>query len=52
MRPDADKILNLPFVLSKIDKVVPFEVENSELLNTIKMPKNLHLLSDHLPKPT
>lgn len=56
MRPDAEKILSFPNIQKKaMEKYVPLEYDQneiSELLNTIKIPKNLGLLTDHLPKPT
>ena len=53
LRPSCDKILQLPAVLKRmndqhlveVDEGVPF------LLNTIKVPKNIHYLTDRLPKP-
>lgn len=54
MRPDADKLLKSPLLAKyNIDKLIPIlDDEQNELLNTIKIPKNLHLLTDILPKPT
>lgn len=55
MRPDSEKILLLPSVVSRLhEKIAPMEYENNstELLKTIKIPKNLCLLTDQLPKPT
>ena len=51
-----DKVLKLPYVISKIQKLFPndnFEAnEQNELLNTIRIPKNILYLSDRLPKPS
>jgi hypothetical protein len=51
-----DKVLKFPYVLSKIEKLFPndnFEAnEQNELLNTIRIPKNILYLSDRLPKPS
>jgi hypothetical protein len=52
MRPDCDQILALPMVAKRANEVLPFDGEQSELLNTIKVPRNLYLLTDKLPKPT
>lgn len=43
MRPDAEKILNNPIFNKKVHemKLMPFDEINNELLNTIKIPKNL-----------
>lgn len=57
MRPTCDKILALPSVLPKIqsEKIKladDDDIEQDVLLNTIKIPKNLAMLTDRLPKPT
>lgn len=56
MRPSCDKILEMPIVRKKIEKLFPndiFEDQNAELnlLSTIRVPKNLLYLTDRLPKP-
>ena len=55
MRPGCDKILDLPIVRKKIEKLWPedVDIENPEfnLLSTIRVPKNLLYLTDRLPKP-
>lgn len=56
MRPDSDKILSFPHIQKRMsEKHVPLDYdinEISDLLQTIKLPKNLGLLTDNLPKPT
>jgi len=57
MRPTCEKILALPSVLPKLQgekiKFEEFDDEEQDvLLNTIKIPKNLAMLTDRLPKPT
>lgn len=56
MRPTCEKILALPSVLPKMqsDKIkLEDDVEEQDvLLNTIKIPKNMAMLTDRLPKPT
>lgn len=55
MRPSCDKILDLPIVKKKMEKLFPNEVEyppqDTNLLSTIRVPKNLLYLTDRLPKP-
>ena len=56
MRPSCDKILEMPIVRKKIEKLFPNEIfddPNAELnlLSTIRVPKNLLYLTDRLPKP-
>jgi NIMA (never in mitosis gene a)-related kinase len=56
MRPSCDKILEMPIVRKKIEKLMPndvFDDQNQEmnLLSTIRVPKNLLYLTDRLPKP-
>jgi len=42
MRPDTEKILTNPIVIKKCkESNHPIEFGDSELLNTIKIPKNL-----------
>lgn len=56
MRPSCDKILEMPIVRKKMDKLFPrdsFDDEDPQmnLLSTIRVPKNLLYLTDRLPKP-
>lgn len=55
MRPSCDKILDMPIIKKKIEKLFPdaFEVLEPQmnLLSTIRVPKNLLYLTDRLPKP-
>ena len=44
----------MPAVVKRINDNLLMEVDESSsinLLNTIKIPKNLHYLTDRLPKP-
>ena len=57
MRPNCDKILELPAVIRMGEKLFKdqfyddFQPQNNELLSTIRVPKNLLYLTDRLPKP-
>ena len=56
MGPSCDKILELPIVKKKMEKLFPTEQQHeypseSNLLSTIRVPKNLLYLTDRLPKP-
>lgn len=56
MRPSCDKILEMPIVRKKTEKLFQndiFEDQNEQLnlLSTIRVPKNLLYLTDRLPKP-
>jgi NIMA (never in mitosis gene a)-related kinase len=56
MRPNCDKILEMPIVRKKTEKLFGNDVfvdENDQinLLSTIRVPKNLLYLTDRLPKP-
>lgn len=56
MRPSCDKILEMPIVRKKTEKLFQndiFHDENEQinLLSTIRVPKNLLYLTDRLPKP-
>ena len=56
MRPSCDKILEMPIVRKKMDKLFPRDsFDDSEpqmnLLSTIRVPKNLLYLTDRLPTP-
>jgi len=56
-RPDCDKILDLPIVQKKVQKLFPedffYDTDQTKmnLLSTIRVPKNLLYLTDRLPKP-
>jgi NIMA (never in mitosis gene a)-related kinase len=56
MRPSCDKILDMPIVKKKAEKLFPDAFEEIDggqfnLLSTIRVPKNLLYLTDRLPKP-
>jgi len=55
MRPDSGKLLSSPLLSKWLgvghSPLQPVDL-NNELLHTIRIPKNLHLLSAKLPKPT
>ncbi|EAR99285.2 plant dual-specificity MAP kinase kinase family domain protein (macronuclear) [Tetrahymena thermophila SB210] len=53
LRPSADKILQLPAVIKRVNDSHLLEVDEGVpfLLTTIRVPKNLHYLTDRLPKP-
>ncbi|EGR34714.1 protein kinase domain protein [Ichthyophthirius multifiliis] len=52
LRPNAEKLLQHPIIVRKINESHIYEVDEwiPQLLNTIKIPKNLHYLTDKLPK--
>lgn len=55
LRPSSEQILNSNIVKKHVsDKlIIPIEmIEKSELMNTIKLPKNLTMLTEQLPKAT
>ena len=55
MRPSCERILELPYVRKRAEKLFPqdeFYDSQSSLLNTIRVPKNLLYLTDRLPKPS
>ena len=56
MRPGCDRILEMPIIKKRIEKLFPSQDEfydsQSSLLNTIRVPKNLLYLTDRLPKPS
>lgn len=54
LRPSAEQILQSSLVKKHFtDKLIQMELtEKSELMNTIKVPKNLTMLTEQLPKPT
>ena len=43
----------MPGIIKRIDEKYCVEVEDMQnmLLNTIRIPKNIHYLTDSLPKP-
>jgi len=52
-RPSTSKLLTHPLLLKRLEKGMIYEsTENltMEMLKTIKMPKNLHYLTDRLPQ--
>lgn len=51
-RPSADKLLKLPMITKRVNKIcmVEPEVLNNDMLKTIRLPGNLHYLTDRLPK--
>ena len=54
LRPNCDKILEMPSVKKRIERYFPedqFYDSQTSLLNTIRVPKNLLYLTDRLPKP-
>jgi NIMA (never in mitosis gene a)-related kinase len=53
LRPNCDKILMMPSVIKHLSEVSLIEADESipELLRTIKIPKNIHYLTEKLPKP-
>ena len=58
LRPSCEKILNMNEVQKRVEKYFPdhdacSELDNSndQLMNTIRVPKNLLYLTDRLPKP-
>lgn len=55
MRPSSDKILQSSIIVKKGEElnIDPSETASSinQLLKTIRMPKNLHYLTDRLPRP-
>jgi NIMA (never in mitosis gene a)-related kinase len=53
LRPNCDKILMMPSVIKHLSEASMIEPDESvsELLKTIKIPKNIHYLTEKLPKP-
>ena len=51
-RPTCAELLSKDYVIEKLQTYYPEEYKESEntLLNTIKVPMNLHYLTDRLPK--
>jgi NIMA (never in mitosis gene a)-related kinase len=53
LRPSCDRILQLPAIVKRMEDKHLTEVEEDQqtmLLNTIRVPKNLHFLTERLPK--
>ncbi|CAD8105281.1 unnamed protein product [Paramecium sonneborni] len=52
LRPSCDKILQLSAIVNRLDDKVSVEEEGAKfLLQTIRVPRNMHYLTDRLPKP-
>ncbi|CAD8180687.1 unnamed protein product [Paramecium octaurelia] len=52
LRPSCDKILQLQSIVNRLDDKVLVEEEGAKfLLQTIRVPRNMHYLTDRLPKP-
>ncbi|CAD8089403.1 unnamed protein product [Paramecium sonneborni] len=52
LRPSCDKILQLSAVINRMDDKVLIEEEGAKfLLQTIRVPRVMHYLTDRLPKP-
>jgi NIMA (never in mitosis gene a)-related kinase len=56
MRPSCEKILEMPVIRAKSQKLFPQDFFDPDppqmnLLSTIRVPKNLLYLTDRLPKP-
>jgi serine/threonine protein kinase len=53
IRPSCDKILAMPSVIKHSSETTMVEPDEGvpELLRTIKVPKNIHYLTEKLPKP-
>lgn len=51
-RPSAEKLLKLPIITKRVDKICMVEPEelHNDMLKTIRLPGNLHYLTDRLPK--
>ena len=52
-RPSCAEILKYPWVQARLNERMLIETveRNPELMKTILLPKNLHYLTDVLPKP-
>ena len=52
-RPSADTLLDSDSILEKLAQIFPEEFKETQtaLLNTIRVPMNLHYLTERLPKP-
>jgi len=54
LRPSCDKMLQLPAMIKRMEDKHLTEIDealNTNLLTTIRIPKNLHFLTERLPKP-
>lgn len=54
LRPNCDKILQFPALLKRMEDKQFTELDEigpNCLMNTIRIPKNIHYLTDRLPKP-
>jgi len=52
LRPSCDKILQLSAIVNRLDDKVLVEEEGAKfLLQTLRVPRNMHYLTDRLPKP-
>ncbi|CAD8184138.1 unnamed protein product [Paramecium pentaurelia] len=52
LRPSCDKILQLQAIVNRLDDKILVEEEGAKfLLQTIRVPRNMHYLTDRLPKP-
>jgi NIMA (never in mitosis gene a)-related kinase len=53
VRPSCDKILAMPSIIKHNSETTMVEADEGipELLRTIKIPKNIHYLTEKLPKP-
>jgi NIMA (never in mitosis gene a)-related kinase len=54
MRPNCDGLLEMPIVARNISAAVQEEAainSPADLLNTIKLPRNLNMLANQLPAP-
>jgi NIMA (never in mitosis gene a)-related kinase len=54
LRPGCDKMLQLPAIIKRMDDKHLTEIDEglqAALLTTIRIPKNLHFLTERLPKP-
>ncbi len=51
LRPDCDKILDMPVIHKRVIKFFPESAEGYDnvLLKTIKMPRNMMYVTEHLP---
>lgn len=54
-RPNCDQILKHPYIIKRTDMLKSFQDdvqnENQNLLQTIRIPKNLLVLTERLPQP-
>lgn len=52
-RPNCSKILSIPYCIKNMpeDLKIDIELQKDNLLNTIKVPRNLGQITERLPKP-